>query len=92
MEKELATHSSVLALRKERLKKGKKVGEGLPNCRNTLRDALIENVKWFRILEYESTEMEWRDKKVETSAEADVRGSICQIKQIIFHLEENMEP
>ena len=68
------------------------MGEGLPNCRNTLRDALIENVKWFRILEYESTKMEWRDKKGETSAEADLRGSICQIKQIIFHLEENMEP
>ena len=36
--------------------------------------------------------MEWRDKKGETSAEADLRGSISQIKQIIFHLEENMEP
>ena len=36
--------------------------------------------------------MEWRDKKGESSAEADLIGSICQIKQIIFHLEENTEP
>ena len=36
--------------------------------------------------------MEWRDKKGESSAEADLIGLICQIKQIIFHLEENTEP
>ena len=36
--------------------------------------------------------MEWRDKKGESSAEVDLIGLICQIKQIIFHLEENTEP